>query len=387
MNLLALHSTMWAALEINRYGSARIKIAPNMLLLGLFACILMSHITHMNLSGMLTSCSSFFPNMLLFVLLVNTLVNERRLKITVWVIVILTFILGIEGIHQYYRGYGWAMQEPFFDSGRGEFRIRWIGIFNDPNDLALLYVVGASFLVSFIFSKTTFVLKLVSAAFLVVIGRALYYTNSRGGFLAMAASVAVCFFLRMKNKILALIVGGLLAFCVVIVGPSRMSQISASEASAHGRIDAWHEGFQMLKRRPLFGVGYDMFSDYHEIVAHNSYISVAAELGIVGLYFWMGLIYVSITGSYKVVKQEPSLSPYVHGAMTGLFGFLAASYFLSRDCSPVLYIMLALNCSFMHTFLKQTDLELGKSDYRNIAFTTLGILTVVWLSVKLSLNM
>ena len=385
IDILAIATAVCLLFKIGARGFTHIKKAPNMLLFAFFGCVLMSHISHIYVQGTIDSFTKFAPNVIMFFLLVNTLVTEKRIKTAIWLIIILTFILGIEGILQYYRGYGWAGQTPIL--AREAYRIRWIGIFNDPNDLALLYVVGASFLIAFIFGNTNILVKLISVSMLAIIGRALYYTNSRGGFLAMAASIGIYFLFRLKNKFLAFLIGSIMAFSIVVIGPSRMSQISASEASAFGRIDAWYEGFQMLKSAPLFGLGYGMWTDYHSLGAHNSYILVAAEEGIIGLFFWMGLIYISLVGLYKVMKVKPEFSSYTLGAITGIFGFLSAAYFLSRSYTPLFYIIIALACSIIYTFLSKKEILLEKKDFRNIGFVTVGILMMVWLSMRVSLRL
>ena len=362
-----------------------IKEPHNLLLLGFFGCILMSHISNIYLQGAIDSFNEFLPNVIMFFLFVNILVTERRLKITIWLLIILTGILALEGIQQHNTGVGWAGQTPLFNRVSGETRIRWIGIFNDPNDLALVFVVGAGFLISFLFEKSRGIVKLFSIGMLLIIGQALYYTNSRGGFLAMAAVVGFFFLIKIKNKILAIAIAGILAFAVILVGPSRMSQLSASEGSAYGRIEAWYVGFQMLKSAPIFGIGHSMFAEYHIRTAHNSYILVAAEEGIIGLFMWITLICFSFKGLWLITKKNNASTSYVKGIEAGLIGFLSASYFLSRSYITILYILLALAAAFIFTKLNKEEYKFTKKDMKISAVLTIGILALVWLSMHFSI--
>ncbi|MBU1043917.1 MAG: O-antigen ligase family protein [Candidatus Omnitrophica bacterium] len=380
--ILTFTSAIFVFLESMGGRKVYLKEPPNMLMLGFFGCILMSHISHAYLQGSIDSIRFFAPNVIMFFLFVNILVTERKIKITIWLIIILTVILAVEGIQQHHSGLGWAGQMPIVDTESGETRIRWIGIFNDPNDLALIFVVSAGFLVSFIFGLNNLLVKILSCGMLFLIGQALFYTNSRGGFLAMAATITFFLLMKMKNKVFAIIVGVSIALSGILLGPSRMSQVSASEASAYGRIEAWYQGFQMLKSAPIFGVGEGMFTEHHFRAAHNSYISVAAELGMLGIFIWVSLIYSCFKGLVLVSRKSSKDKPYMLGLEAGLFGFLSASFFLSRSFIAVLYILLALSASFMYTILDKKEYEFTKKDVKISAILTIGILLLVWVSMR-----
>lgn len=390
INILAILTAVCVFFEVGLKQKLRLKEPHMMLLLAFLGAIAMSHLSHTYFWGAWDSVVKFSANVIMFFLFINVLDSEKKIKIAIWFLVLLAVILAVQGIHQWNTGIGWAGQ-PIIqhnDAERGLMRrITWLGIFNDPNDLALALVVSAGFLVSFIFGKTNILLKTISAIVLAVLMQALYYTNSRGGYLAMAATLGFFFLLRMKNKIWASIIGGILAFAVIIVGPARMSQISASESSAFGRIDAWYEGFQMLKSSPLFGVGYGMWGDYHSLAAHNSYILVAAEEGILGLFLWIALIYLCFKGLSLIVNKKTTSMPYALGLESGLFGFLAASYFLSRAYMPVLYVLLALSSSYIFVDLKKEEYALIRKDMKISALLAFGVLILVWISMRVSLRL
>ena len=95
------------------------------------------------------------------------------------------------------------------------------------------------------------------------------------------------------------VLGLILAVFGMTFGPSRMSNMSAAEESANGRLDAWYAGFQMFKDNPLFGVGQGMFTDYHYLTAHNSYMLVLSELGFFGSIFFMGFFLVAFQWGWR----------------------------------------------------------------------------------------
>lgn len=50
---------------------------------------------------------------------------------------------------------------------------------------------------------------------------------------------------------------------------------------------AWGTGLMLIRTHPIFGVGYERFTEFNDITAHNSVVVCSAELGFVGLFFWI----------------------------------------------------------------------------------------------------
>ena len=220
IDILAISTAFFLVWEISQSKKLFIITPQNTLVLCFLASIVLSHLSHTYAWGAIDSFLKFGRNVIMFFLFVNVLNSKSRLRISIWLIVLLTAILAIQGIYQYQHGFGWAGQ-PLVQQGKeyGIGRITWLGIFNDPNDLALTFVVAIGFLLSFIFGRTKFLAKIVSIPLASVLMYSLYLTNSRGGYLALAATGAFYFLRRMKNKFFAIIVGGALAFSVIVLGP------------------------------------------------------------------------------------------------------------------------------------------------------------------------
>jgi O-antigen ligase len=73
------------------------------------------------------------------------------------------------------------------------------------------------------------------------------------------------------------------------------SRSFSKDASFEGRTEAWYAGLQMLKDSPIWGVGLGFFRDYHERVAHNSFVHCFAELGLVGYFLWLAVIVLTVS--------------------------------------------------------------------------------------------
>ncbi|MBV9670188.1 MAG: hypothetical protein JOZ43_04455, partial [Acidobacteriales bacterium] len=148
-------------------------------------------------------------------------------------------------------------------------RMRALGELSDPNDLGqfllvclmllwLWYVPGKK-------SRTFFLILLPSAYLLYGIG----LTHSRGALVALGLVLALV--IRKKlGTIGAALMSSAMALGVLAVGFTGGRGISSEEGA--DRMSAWSEGFQMLKARPIVGVGLDQFKDHYEITAHNSFV-------------------------------------------------------------------------------------------------------------------
>jgi len=226
-------------------------------------------------------------------------------------------------------------------------RIRGLGVLHDPNDLALallfgLHLCGLAWKSRAIFRNVLFVIIPLAA---IVYG--VFLTHSRGGTVALI--LALCLAVaRRFGKIPAAVLLVLLFVGAVVAGFAGGRHLVAADESARGRIDAWSEGLQMLKEQPLLGVGYGQFLDHHTLTAHNSFVLCFAETGIVGYFFWLGLMTLTI-----VQLQSVALLPVGDGTdaqlaraativQLSMVGVLAAAFFLSRTYVVILYLMVGI---------------------------------------------
>jgi putative inorganic carbon (HCO3(-)) transporter len=166
----------------------------------------------------------------------------------------------------------------------------------------------------------------------------------------------------MRFGLVAAGVMGSLALGGLMMLPSRMQELDASEASAAGRVDAWYEGIQMFVGDPVFGVGADNFSELHNLTAHNSYVLVLAETGILGFMVWLAFVGYGfrmmlavrgvrgrVPGALPEAEPNPAVEAQWHddraastALLLSLIGFFTAAFFLSRSYVIILYLLAAL---------------------------------------------
>lgn len=372
--------------------------APQYTLLALFMLVTSASILATGwVGGALQQLLDFAPILVAFVVLANALDSERRLRVVMMLFVLCATLLAWHGMYQLsHGGIGWT--------GAGlsdDRRIQYVGIFHDPNDLGLLFVM--------VLPMAVYLLRRHGAKFL---GRALwlvcacmlvygiYLTKSRGAMLALAAMLGV-YVWRKRGAVLAVLLGGGALGVLKMISP-RMNELNPDEASAFGRVDAWYEGLHLFLSHPLLGVGTNNFTEYNYLTAHNSFILVLAETGFIGYVLWLAFIGYGLWMSLSVVRFRPSAEwldsdeqaplrwQTTHAlGMTMLLaqaGFVAAAFFLSRSYVPILYLLEAVVLATFVLARKQVpglpDFELRRDLIR---WPLLAMASVLALYVLISL--
>jgi O-Antigen ligase len=333
-------------------------------LLGFLFSIAMSHGYHGYLGGLLLNVQGFLPAIVGYFLIVNSLDSQKKHHVFLNLLFVLAIFLSYECYLQVTTGFADGGLTPYVhssvdDSGQLIImqRTRWYGVFNDPNDLALAFVITIPLLIERCFRRQWFFPALSFPPILYGI----YSTNSRGAILAMGAGVISYLILRYRSAVGG-VVGLIFAIFVVVFGPSRMSQLSGGESSAHGRLDAWYEGYQMFLSSPLFGVGAGLFSDFHELTAHNSYVLVLAELGLFGMFFFTAVFFLPLLWAKKYLlfgKTDTANAEIIRtqacANIGSLVGMMAAMFFLSRSYVLLPFMTVAMVVSYMAHFVVVDD--------------------------------
>lgn len=229
-------------------------------------------------------------------------------------------------------------------SGAYLWRVKGVGILSDPNDFAQALIMVLPFLY-WLYKKGAWFRNLfvvgIPASILMY---GVILSQSRGGILGTAALMVPIIQERL-GKVKTLILGGGLMAAYLAVGMVGGRAINSKERSAEERIEAWTEGFQMLRHHPVFGVGFGNFVEEHYLTAHNSFVLCFSELGLFGYLFWCTLIVAAYKSTALTVRHAIPGSETHKTALilrSSLVGYLTCAWFLSRTYQPVLYCLLAL---------------------------------------------
>lgn len=371
--------------------------APQYLLLPMFHLVLCLSLLAIGwFEGALGAFLYFLPCLVSFFLLANAVNTPSYTRTVMTVIVLCAFVMAAHGWQQATTGVGWTGQTTVEDG-----RIQYVGIFSDPNDLGMLFVISLPMAV-YLGSRGGLMgmRRLFWFCGCLLLFYGIYLTNSRGSFLAVVAMTAVYIWIQ-RGAIWAAMLGAG-AMVVLRMMPSRLDELNVQESSASGRIDAWYEGMQMFITHPVLGVGAGQFTQYHYLTAHNSIILVLAETGIIGFSLWFAFVGYGFWMMYRIVRFEPEFEDeddvvdwqeartMALVLLVAQSGFFAAAFFLSRSYVILLYLLAALvvahHSNVLARFPALGELRLGNHIVR-WAVLTAGAVVGFYVVLKVLLAM
>ena len=309
-----------------------------------------------------------------------------------WVIVFCAAIMCIHGIMQVRTGYGFGNIEPFGTFETEDFRVQGTGMFSDPNDFAMLFIVATAFVFTLLRLRGMFPSKALLLCVLGAMLFVLYYTKSRGGVVGFCAMLVAAVWITGRKNIPRFLMTGVLLGAAVAFGPARARE-SVYEGSSGGRIMAWGVGNQILKQSPLFGCGYGHFLEFNENrAAHSSFVNCYAELGLVGYVFWFGLCWFVTRALLRIARMQNVLDPLTirvaAGNFAALTGYLASAFFLSRTYNPVLFLLLGMGVGLIRYVQRQPgvpvqQLEITRRELMRAAMIAVLSIPAIWILVRL----
>jgi hypothetical protein len=279
--------------------------------------------------------------------------------------------------------------------GRG--RVRYRGVLQDPNELALAGGVGLplAFALGRVPRKSTGRTLLVALTLALVVACAIF-TSSRTGQLVFLAVLGAYFVQRFGWK--GMLFGLTLALPILIFGGRSGEEATSSTTE---RVDCWAEALSMWRSHPLIGVGLGQFGEYHTLTAHNSYLLTLAELGFPGLFLFSIVLYLSAKIPLAVlarVEHVPALQatsagsiarPWAMALLAAFAGLGVGIFFLSFAYHYVLWIYIGLTGA-LYSAVRRHDPELevrfGARDALIVFSIDLAIIVSVFLYTKWALR-
>ena len=291
---------LWMVAQKKRFDAPQ-----HVLMVGLTASIFISVALTGWLTGAVNALTDFVPTLLLFYIVSTSTVTLKRLQGLAIVMTAVCVVITFHGMGQMADefGVGWTGAELIDD------RITYLGFLNDPNDLSMAFLMVLPLTLYVALVGRWWVLRMSAYGSMVVILYGVFLCNSRGSLLGIAAML-YAYAVRRFGWLRSTIVGPSLLLPLLYFAPSRVSEMSADEESAAGRWDAWFEGFEMLRSRPLFGVGKGLFTDHNSLTAHNSFVLSFAETGLVGYFFWFSILTLTVLMLIRLMAPiEPGTLP------------------------------------------------------------------------------
>jgi O-antigen ligase len=172
-------------------------------------------------------------------------------------------------------------------------------------------------------------------------------TYTRGGFLGLLAVAGVLVWkLGRRNRFAISLASLVLGAAVVAFAPGgygkRLISIFLPNldpvGSSLARKEILKRSLLVAARHPFFGIGMGNFHivSNHNLVSHNAYTQVAAELGVAALVFYVLLMITPIKRLRMIENEtfdhsrEEATSYYLAvGLQASIIGYMASSFFVS----------------------------------------------------------
>lgn len=195
-----------------------------------------------------------------------------------------------------------------------------------PNDYGCLLAEIILMVIIFIFFQKNKYQNILLSVLLFLLLIALIFTYSRGAWIGLIGGfIGLYFTLNKKMKIklfIALIILGIIYFFVSdsnLELVTRVESIFSTDTGSNAqRVIVWKTALKMIPISPVFGIGPFMFSDYFKKInpqnwdymyfhAHNNFLTILVEMGIVGLLAFINLMIFSFI---EILDLKKSQNPF-----------------------------------------------------------------------------
>lgn len=282
---------------------------------------------------------TFIRCIAIFIVFVNVVRTERRLKGLLLLAIAVACWLSLGALNDYRLGL--LTVEGYRVGGVGK------GIFGNSNDMAFYLVTIMPIAIALIFASGGFVRKVVFALSVALMMAGIVVTYSRGAFLGgLVALGFLAWKLGRSNRLTVFVLGTVVILLFLALAPGnylvRLLSIFVPSLDLVGSSGARQgeliRSLHVAIRHPVFGIGmgnYRTEMSYTGLVTHNSYTEVASEMGIAALAIYTMFIVTPLKRLGQIAQETlnaPANSRYYYlavGMQASLLAYLVSSFFSS----------------------------------------------------------
>ena len=293
--------------------------------------------------------------LLMFALAARVMRSPRYSSWLITLFLLVALVVSVYGVRQQYFGADQlaTWNDPTSPLAQDTRVYSYLG---NPNLLAA-YLLGAVALsIAAVFVWQGWLPKALALTMLSMNSACLYFTDSRGGWIGMLALLgAFLLLLRYwwnddlprfwRTWLLPLVFGGgvgLLIAAVLFVEPLRLRVLSIfagrGDSSNNFRINVWAAVLEMIRDRPLIGIGpgHDAFNKIYPLYmrprftalsAYSVFLEIAVEMGVIGLGCFLWLLVVTFSEGVRQLGRLRSQGDrqgfWVIAAIATMVGMLA----------------------------------------------------------------
>lgn len=334
-----------------------VKAPSSGLMLGFFFAILFSIVGAARPGDSFDHWDMFIPWLIIYFMLINAVDTREKFFLFVLVYVACSFKMSQHGFRSWassgfgFRSWGVTGAPGWFNNS-GEVGIQMCIFF--PMSLYLLLALKEHL------SRRAFWLMAIIP---VTAAATILAANSRGAVLGGVA--AMCWSVAVSKYRSRALLGALLAVVIgyFVLPDEFLARFSSmgEDTTSQTRLTYWKNGLTMLLGHPVFGIGFWNWGSYYAAhfpaavegyykgveLPHNIFVQVGAELGFVGLFFYVALIASSFvmnrqTRAIARARGDRFSEVMATGFDSAMVGFLVSAQFISVAYYPYLWIALAM---------------------------------------------
>ncbi|MBA7563660.1 tetratricopeptide repeat protein [Candidatus Atribacteria bacterium 1244-E10-H5-B2] len=367
--ILIITGLMFWALKM--VGKEEIKFTPtplNLPVISFIAICTLSLIWSDTFFTSLKELPLFLSGPLLYFLIVNNIKSEKQINRIIGAVTIVAAVLGIYGIFQY-NGIDFYF---IINSIAGQ---RVYGLFGNAGYFAGYIILPLSLAISLFLVSKNRKRKILLLIGILAMGTTFIVTFTRSSYLALGISLIFMFLLFLlargkrfivdnKKIFIFLLIIIILTVSLFII-PTSLSKPGTTISRIKGRVSIaqlkntltsgariaiWKVTGTMIKDRPILGSGIGTFK-YNDLryqakffeqgdnrtiyphvfadKAHNEYLQLWAELGIIGLaiFLWLMIAYFNYGVRYLKKEKDEQRQGIMIGLMGAVVAFLVHSFF------------------------------------------------------------
>lgn len=315
--------------------------------IGLFTLLaIISIIPASNKELALEAFSTYIKSAILFFLIINLIDSPQLIRYTLWIIVLMAAVNAVYGISS------------FFSNALLAGRVS--ALREDPNNLAIILVSAVPLTMSLLKQEKGLLAKMILFASGISIIVTVALTYSRGGMIALIFVLLWLLYNERKNRLVMVVFIIILAIIMYLFIEEfshyqKLIRLVVKDQSFIQRLKLYRGGLRMFMAHPLIGVGLGNFivwsTRYTGLIlalyAHNIFLHIAAETGIVGLFAFVLIIYHGVKASLVACKNAAKynlhdIMNYATGLKISLAGFIVAGMFLSQHFNKALWTLIGL---------------------------------------------
>lgn len=375
--LLSIVAIRWLLLSENPFDQIELPLV----FLGVYGLVgFSSMLFAIDTNRTQSALESYVKDVIITILIIILLRRKTTFRSIIWTLLAAGIFMGsittfqqLTGTYQStYWGFGLADIQNIVGKSNN---YRIAGPIGDPNFYGQILLVLIPLALERLWHERRPILRILAGWAFVVCFLSTMFTFSRGAFLGLLVIAALSVWhyrIRFIHLFITLILGSIILQFVpdqysarlgtmLDLVPGLGQQDARHDSSFRGRISETQAGWLMFKDNPLLGVGLNNYAVHYQKysrqlgidsrledrAAHNLYLEIAAETGLLGLSAFGILLALTFSG---LIRAQKSLSQTGHwheanmvsSFMIGIVGYLVASLFLHAAYPRYLWLLLGI---------------------------------------------